>query len=131
MAISQKLNILIVDDVRAQITTLKDILAKTGFKNISYAVSCKEATEKVQEFTNEQKPVELILCSNDIKESSGVAIHKAIKNVCGSSKFHFLLISGRSDQEHIIEAAKNGIKHILLRPFSPQALINELAKMLN
>ncbi len=130
MAISQNIHILLVDENRTDLVTVKDLLSKTGFKNIKYAFNGPDGIKHITESDSDGKPVQLILCNYDMGEMNGVEFFKNVSELSVATKPKFLLLSGNSEQQHILSAVKAGVRNILLKPFSKQSLITELAKML-
>jgi two-component system chemotaxis response regulator CheY len=129
MAISQNIHILLIDENRTDLVTVKDLLTKTGFKNIKYAFNGDDGIKYVVDSEAERKPVQLIICNYEMSSLDGVSVYQKIKEVAPSGP-KFLLLSGNSEQQHILKAVKAGVRNILLKPFSKQSLVTELAKML-
>lgn len=131
MSIKSNIRILIIDDESGVRQSLKMILQSLGFTNISGAVSGKEGLTHISTGIDRNEPVEYIICDYDMPKMSGVEFFEKIKQDDSTKELPFLLISGYSDQTFIIKAIEIGIKNILIKPFSKQSLISEMAKMFN
>ncbi len=130
MPVSQNLNILIVDETKSQLMAVKEILRTTGFTNISGAEGAQDALKKISSSIELNGPVELIICNNELSDVDGVSLFSKIRKIDTHQRTPFLLLCSSSEKEVIMTAVQAGIRHILLRPFSKQSLINELSKLL-
>ncbi len=130
MPVSQNLNILIVDETKSQLMAVKEVLRTTGFTNINAAEGAEDALKRIQSSLELNGPIELIICNNELSEIDGVALFNKIRTIDAHRRTPFLLLCSSSEKEVIMGAVKAGIRHILLRPFSKQSLVNELSKLL-
>lgn len=130
MPVSQNLNILIVDETKSQLMAVKEVLRTTGFTNINAAEGAEDALKRIHSSLELNGPIELIICNNELSEIDGVSLFNKIRTIDAHRRTPFLLLCSSSEKEVIMGAVKAGIRHILLRPFSKQSLVNELSKLL-
>ena len=132
MAISSNLRILLVDDDPDIRQTLKLILQKIGFKNIKMCANAPDTLKYLGEKTVAELPLpEFIMSDYDMPGGSGIDLFTSLKKNPATAAIPFLLISGVSDRSFVIEAKEIGIRFILLKPFTQQTLVKEMARMLN
>lgn len=130
MAISSKLHILVVDDEPNFRQTVKIILTDIGFINIHAAAGAKEALMYIERSLQGGTPVDLVICDYDMPEMNGLDLFIMLEQNVETKKIKYLLTSGYAEQKFVLSAIKSGIRNILLKPFSKQGLVSELAKML-
>ena len=131
MAISNKIHIVVIDDQPSTLQSVKDILKDSGFKNVYPKENAKVALEFMSEHISSGEKVDLILSDYDMPNMDGTQLYTEMQNNEQLKGTPFILMSGCADQTFIVTAVKLGIKSILLKPFSKQDLINELAKILS
>jgi len=132
MAVSATLRILVIDDDPDVRFTIQTLLQKLGFKNIKLCASAKDSLSYIHEKLKDKLPVpEFIMCDYDMPTATGIDMFQALQKRPETAHIPFLLISGLSDKSFIIEAKNIGIKHILLKPFTQQTLVKEIARILN
>lgn len=131
MAISPKIQILLVDDQGSTRTSIRDILKDAGFKNVHDEEDAKKALKYIDGHLEEGESLDLVISDYDMPGMDGTEFFQEIRKNNALDNTKFILISGCADQSFIVEAVKLGIRSILLKPFSKQDLINELAKVLN
>lgn len=128
MGISSKTNILIVDAAENMRSGIKEILKEAGLKNVNHYSTLKDAKKYLEVCEQNDSPVELAIVTYDLPGSTGIDFYNDMKEKSGGAPIPFILVSGESAQEMILKAAQAGIKCILLKPFTQQDLINEVAK---
>ncbi|GEM_PF-3553439 len=133
MAISSSLRILVIDDDAEIRQTLHLILQNIGFKTIKMSPNGKDAIEYIDAQLKDGLSLpQFIMCDYDMPGMTGVSVFQSLKDRGGEAvKIPFLLISGMSDKNFILEARDIGIKYILLKPFTQQTLVKEMARILN
>lgn len=131
MGISAKANILIVDNAETMRSGIKEILKEAGLKNVHHYSTLKDAQKYIELCKTNAEPLELAIVTYDLPNKTGVDFYLQMKQDPFTESVPFMLVSGDSAQEMILKAAQAGIKNILLKPFTQQDLINEVAKLMN
>jgi CheY-like chemotaxis protein len=125
--VTAPLRMLIVDDVEAVATVLRDGLSELG-QTVFTASSGKEAIEIFQ-----TTPVDLVLCDLGMPDMNGWRVASVIKSICrekGMPKTPFVLITGWGGQ--VAEdkmAAQNGVDAVVEKPIDILALMEVIGKV--
>lgn len=116
---SEKLNILVVDDDRRMVKTICDILEVKGYRPIG-AYSGEEAVGKVKE-----KEPDCVLMDIRMPGIDGVeALHMIKTNF---PTLPVVLMSAFATQEQVAEAEKQGAYTVLTKPINIQVLLSFLS----
>lgn len=120
------MNILIVDDEDKICEIMRVFLNTLGpFKSIVVADSTLRA---MQMFQNQH--FDLLILDHVMPGKLGIDFAESLRK---SVKFHnlkILLVSGFLQQEDVLHSVEIGIKHILVKPFTRQQLVEKVAQML-
>lgn len=123
-----KKNILIIDDEKIVLTSIKKILEKEGFE-IFLAADADEALSRVKttEFS-------LIICDIRLPGQNGIELIKKIRRrlqAAGKDKIPEVLITGYADAERYQEAINLGITDYFHKPFDNKELIEAVKKAIS
>ncbi len=120
------MNILIVDDEDKICEIMRVFLMTLGpFKSIVVADSALRA---MQMFQNQN--FDLVILDHVMPGKLGIDFAESLRK---SIKFHnlrILLVSGFLQQEDVLHSVEIGIKHILVKPFTRQQLVEKVAQIL-
>ncbi len=120
------MNILIVDDEDKICEIMRVFLNTLGpFKSIVVADSTLRA---MQMFQNQH--FDLLILDHVMPGKLGIDFAESLRK---SVKFHnlkILLVSGFLQQEDVLHSVEIGIKHILVKPFTRQQLVEKVAQIL-
>lgn len=111
------LKVLIVEDQGEARAMLRNMLMELGVTQIFEAPDGREAMNFIDsafDFIN------LIVCDWNMPGMSGVELLRQLRTVDPS--LPFLMITGRSDMESVIEAKSSGVTAYIRKPFSPKQL---------
>lgn len=121
------MNILIVDDEDKICEIMRVFLNTLGpFKSIVVADSTLRA---MQMFQNQH--FDLLILDHVMPGKLGIDFAESLRK---SVKFHnlkILLVSGFLQQEDVLHSVEIGIKHILVKPFTRQQLVEKVAHILD
>ena len=115
-----KAKILVVDDERIVLISIKKLLEKEGYQ-VQLSESAKDALEKVK--NNE---FSLIICDIRLPGEDGIELIKKIRKHLkdnGKSEIPEILITGYADIARYQEAVDLGIKDYIHKPFDNKNLI--------
>ena len=119
--------ILIVDDV----PSARKILAKFLEKGVG--INC------VQEASNGKQALELVNCGGvalvisdwEMPEMNGLELLKSVRSLEGDeNKIPFLMITSKSEQNLVVEAAREGVSDYLLKPFNQSNFLGKIENLL-
>lgn len=119
------LKVLIVDDINAVRIQIRDLLHEFGFINISTATSGAQAKEMVN---NEH--FDLILCDWHMEGVDGIEVLIASRTSLDNSQTRFLMVTGETRRDKVIEAIKHGVDDYLIKPLTLETLQEKVLKVL-
>ncbi len=111
------LKILIVEDQGEARAMMRNMLTELGVTQVFEAPDGREAMNFIDsafDFIN------LIICDWNMPGMSGVELLRQLRTVDPS--LPFLMVTGRSDMESVVEAKSSGVTAYIRKPFSPKQL---------
>lgn len=122
----QDMNILVVDD-EEKICELIKIFLESAFPFHS-VVAAPNAAQAMQKFANQE--FDLIIIDHVMPGKAGIEFVEQLRNSVRYNKIKVILISGYLQQEDVLQAIQMGIRHIVVKPFTRQQLINQVGDIL-
>lgn len=122
----QDMNILVVDD-EEKICELIKIFLESAFP-FRTVVTAPNAAQAMQKFANQE--FDLVILDHVMPGKPGIEFIEHLRSSVRYNKLKIVLISGYLQEEDVLTAIKNGIKHIIVKPFSRQQLINHVQEIL-
>lgn len=120
---TKKIRVLIVDDVAETRESIRRLLSlEEGFEVVDDAANGIEAIEK----TSKWRP-EIILMDINMPEMDGIAATEKI--MMRFPKTSIIVISVQGDQEYLRRSMQAGAKDYLVKPFSPEQLIDTINRV--
>ncbi len=130
MSLSRKLpqdmNILVIDD-EEKICELIKIFLESAFEFHS-VVTAPNSAQALQKFSNQD--FDLMIIDHIMPGKPGIEFIQQLRNSVKFNKLKIILISGYLQQEDVLEAIELGIKHIVVKPFTRQQLVNQVSDIL-
>lgn len=120
------MNILVVDDEEKICELIKIFLESAyPFRSVVWAPNAVQGMQKClnQEF-------DLIIVDHVMPGKPGIEFIEQLRNSVKFNKTKILLISGYLQQEDVLEAIKLGVKHIVVKPFTRQQLVQQVGDIL-
>lgn len=121
------MHVLILDD-EDQICELMTIFLEKQFE-FKTIVSATTKAMAIQKMMNQNFDIAIV--DLNLQGSSGLEFIEYVKSSGKSETMKVILISGYFTEQKVLTAIKNGVKHILVKPFTRQQLISEVSKALN
>lgn len=122
----EEMNILVIDD-EEKICELIKIFLESAFEFHS-VVAAPNATQATQKFLNQE--FDLLIIDHVLPGKAGIEYIEHLRNSVRFNKLKIILISGYLQQEDVQTAIQLGIKHIIVKPFTRQQLVNQVADIL-
>lgn len=122
----QDMNVLVVDD-EEKICELIKIFLESAFPFHS-VVAAPNAAQAMQKFANQE--FDLLIIDHVMPGKAGVEFIEQLRNSVRYNKIKVILISGYLQQEDVLQAIQLGIRHIVVKPFTRQQLINQVGDIL-
>lgn len=120
------LKVLIVEDQQEVRSMLRNTLMGLGINQVFESGDGREALSFIDsafDFVN------VIVCDWNMPKMSGVELLRQIRTV--DPDVPFLMITGRTDIDSVVEAKSSGVSGYLSKPFSPQQLEAKLRIILH
>ncbi len=117
----EELKVLIVEDQQDARAMLRNMLSELGITQIFEAGDGREAMrfmDSAFDFVN------VIVCDWNMPSMTGVEFLRQLRTVDGDVPF--LMVSGRSDMNSVVEAKTAGVTGYIRKPFSPAQLETKL-----
>jgi len=121
MTLRKERNILVVDDASLSRSLVRTILSKYEFFNIFEASNALSGLQKLRE-----KKIDLLIADLHMPKMNGIEMVNAIRNDEKIKHISVLMISGETDREIVVKAINAGIDQYVLKPFSPEMLIEKV-----
>lgn len=122
----EDMNILVVDD-EEKICELIKIFLESAYPFHS-VVSAPNATQATQKFLNQE--FDLLIIDHVMPGKAGIEYIEHLRSSVKHTKLKIILISGYLQQEDVLTAIQLGIKHIVVKPFTRQQLVNQVTDIL-
>lgn len=122
----EDMNVLIVDD-EEKICELIKIFLESAFPFRSIVMAPNSA-QAMQKFANQD--FDLVICDHVMPGKAGIEFIEQLRHSVKYSKIKVILISGYLQQEDVLQAIQLGIKHVIVKPFTRQHLVNQVADIL-
>ena len=121
------LKILLVDDTRLIMSTMKRYLEKLGFNNIKQSMDLDEGYTIFQEYNPDLVILDIVMPETNQFES-GIDLLKTIKKE--NKDTIIIMLTGSSERETIVQCLSNGANAYLLKPFNFDRLKETLNTLL-
>lgn len=129
MALKASMKILVVDTNANMRQNVKKLLSDIGFKNVKEAADGNKAMGAIEEAIAEAAPVEFVIAEFELEKMNAVELLSKIRSNDKSKKAKFLLMTGDSDQQKMVQAIKAGVNNVIVKPFSADTLKEKIAKI--
>ena len=112
---------LIVDDSRAMRRILRQIVEPLGF-SIAEAGNGIEGLQRLGEFPN----TELVLVDWNMPEMNGIEFVKTVRSDPSNQRIKLVMVTTETEPSKMARALINGVDEFLMKPFTPEMLIDKL-----
>jgi two-component system chemotaxis response regulator CheY len=119
-----KMNILVVDDFATMRRIVKNILKQLGYENILEADDGSSALEVLK-----KEKIQFIISDWNMPQMSGIELLKTVRATEAWKDLPFLMVTAEGQKENVIEAVKNRVNNYILKPFTPETLMEKINKI--
>lgn len=123
---TQDMNILVVDD-EEKICELIKIFLESAYE-FRTIVTAPNAAQAMQKFANQD--FDLVIIDHVMPGKAGIEFVEQLRHSVKYNKLKVVLISGYLQQEDVLTAIQLGVKHIIVKPFTRQHLLNQVSDIL-
>lgn len=113
----EDLKILVVDDQAEARNLMKDMMTDLGITQVFEAKDGRQALEFIDAAFDF---VDVVVCDWNMPCMNGVELLRQIRSVDGAMPF--LMVTGRSDIDSVVEAKSSGVTAYICKPFSSSQL---------
>jgi DNA-binding response OmpR family regulator len=122
----KQMNILILDDEEKICDLVKAFLNSMGkWNSIVIANTTLQATQKLQ-----NQRFDLLILDHVLPGKLGIEFAETLRHTVKFQSLKIMVISGFLQQDDVLKSVDLGIKHILVKPFSRQQLIDKVKEIL-
>ena len=119
-----KMSILVVDDFATMRRIVKNILKQLGYENILEADDGASALEVLK-----REKIQFIISDWNMPQMSGIELLKTVRATEAWKDLPFLMVTAEGQKENVIEAVKNKVNNYILKPFTPETLMEKINKI--
>lgn len=115
--------VLIVDDAAYMRMVLKDILVKAGYEVVAEAQDAKAAFEAYAKHKPDLVTMDIVML--------GMTGIEAVKRIVKQDpKAKVMMVSALGQQSLIVDAIQSGAKGFVIKPFTPEAVLDEAKRII-
>ena len=118
-------HILIVEDDMSIRHLIKVSLRTYGFRHLHEAVDGERAVAKLKTVN-----VDLIISDWDMPNMDGIGLFKSVQSDEKNKDKPFILLTKHNSKEKVSEAVSAGISLYVIKPFTPEKVINKVLEVL-
>lgn len=119
-----KMSILVVDDFATMRRIVKNILKQLGYENILEADDGASALEVLK-----REKIQFIISDWNMPQMSGIELLKTVRATEAWKDLPFLMVTAEGQKENVIEAVKNRVDNYIIKPFTPETLMEKINKI--
>jgi len=119
-----KMSILVVDDFATMRRIVRNILKQLGYENIHEADDGSSAVEVLK-----REKIQFIISDWNMPQMSGIELLKTVRATEEWKDLPFLMVTAEGQKENVIEAVKNKVNNYIVKPFSPETLMEKIGKI--
>ncbi len=125
MAVNKDMPILIVDDYKAMLRIIRNLLKQLDFHNVDEALDGGAALQKLRE-----KTYGLIISDWNMEPMTGIQLLKEVRSDKAFKKMPFIMITAESKTENVVIAKESGVSNYIVKPFNAATLKSKLVGVL-
>ena len=119
-----EMKILVVDDFVTMRRIVKNILKQLGYENILEADDGASAVEVLK-----REKIHFIISDWNMPQMSGIELLKTVRATEEWKDLPFLMVTAEGQKENVIEAVKNKVNNYIVKPFTPETLMEKISKI--
>ena len=119
-----KMSILVVDDFTTMRRIVRNILKQLGYENIHEADDGASAVEVLK-----KEKIQFIISDWNMPQMSGIELLKTVRATEEWKDLPFLMVTAEGQKENVIEAVKNKVNNYIVKPFTPEVLMEKISKI--
>lgn len=125
MAVDLGMKVLIVDDYQTMLRVLKNLLRQLQFTTIDAVSNGADALQNLR-----QDHYGLVISDWDMEPMNGIDLLRHVRADDALKNLPFIMITGESTTERMIEAKQAGVSNYIIKPFTAETLKTKLVGVL-
>ena len=125
MPADPNMKILIVDDMATMRRIVKNVLNQLGFTNTEEAENGEEALQKLRA----GDPFQFVISDWNMPVMTGIDLLRAIKADDALKDIPVLMVTAEAQKENVVQAVHAGVSNYIVKPFTTEALQDNIAKI--
>lgn len=121
MPVMSAMSVLVVDDQISMRGLARYSLLQIGFTSIDDAPNGLAAFQKM-----EAKPFQLVVSDWHMEVMDGLTLLKTIRADPKLKKTPFIMVTGQSDRELVVQAVQAGVNNYIVKPFTVATLRSKI-----
>jgi two-component system chemotaxis response regulator CheY len=105
--------ILVVDDVQAMRTQIREMLKESGFKKVRVAANGEEGKIALS-----SEPTQLVLADWKMEPLDGMGLLKFVRSHPTLKDMAFIMITAETTKERVVEAIQSGVDDYIVKPLT-------------
>jgi two-component system chemotaxis response regulator CheY len=114
--------ILVVDDMVMFRQMVKQALTQLEYNNFTEASNGELAWAQIEDGRISNKPFGLIISDWSMPKMKGIELLKKVRAESWGAATPFIMLTGETEKENIMEAVQAGVTQYILKPFNVQGL---------
>jgi two-component system chemotaxis response regulator CheY len=125
MAVDLSMPVLVVDDYKAMVRIIQNLLKSLGFSNVRGATSAEAALAMMA-----KEPYGLVISDWNMEPMSGYGLLLKVRSRESGRPLPFIMVTAESKTERVIAAKQAGVSDYIVKPFTAQTLKHKLSSVL-
>ena len=117
---------LVVDDFSTMRRIVRNLLKELGFADVQEAEDGVDALAKLR-----AGDFEFVVSDWNMPNMTGIELLKTVRGNPSTAKLRFILLTGHSEKDQVLEAAKSGVTAYVTKPLSETILIQKVLEVLS
>jgi len=118
------ITILIVDDFSTMRRIVKNALRQLGYVNV---IEADDGTTALDVLRREK--IDFIISDWNMPQMTGIELLKTVRTTEEWKDLPFLMVTAEGQKEHVIEAVKHRVSNYIVKPFTPETLMEKISKI--
>ncbi|HLE09990.1 MAG: hypothetical protein A2504_00930 [Bdellovibrionales bacterium RIFOXYD12_FULL_39_22] len=129
VTISNKLKILVVDDMPTMRKVIIHMLKEIGLANASEVDDGDQAWIEIKNAIKDNVPYELIVSDINMPKVNGLELLEKVRNDPQTKRTPFLIITVEDQTYTVMKAVQLGVSNYIVKPFSPNILKDKIYRI--
>lgn len=126
---SEKLKILVVDDMKTIRKVVTKILTQLGHTEVEDADDGIPAWDMIQSAHAQGKPFDFIISDWNMPGMLGIDLLKKVRANPNVAKTKFLMLTAETEKTNVLIAVKAGVSDFAMKPFTKETIEDKINRL--